>query len=79
MKQVILSAALAITTAAQAQGTKPNSHPVQAYTTLGPAGAGGYVEPQQHTNPNAVRTNNYGTRGNLNPNTGVVSRRNPRY
>jgi hypothetical protein len=79
MKQVILSAALAITTAAQAQGTKPNSHPVQAYTTLGPAGAGGYVEPQQHTNPNAVRTNNYGTRGNLNPNTGVVSRRNQRY
>ena len=63
MKQVILSAALAITTAAQAQGTKPNSHPVQAYTTLGPAGAGGYVEPQQHTNPNAVRTNTYGTRG----------------
>ena len=79
MKQVILSAALAITTAAQAQGTKPNSHPVQAYTTLGPAGAGGYVEPQQHTNPNAVRTNNYGSRGNLNPNTGVVSRRNQRY
>jgi hypothetical protein len=79
MKQVILSAALAIATAAQAQGTNPNSHPVQAYTTLGPAGAGGYVEPQQHTNPNAVRTNNYGTRGNLNPNTGVVSRRNQRY
>ena len=79
MKQVILSAALAITTAAQAQGTKPNSHPVQAYTTLGPAGAGGYVEPQQHTNPNAVRTNTYGTRGNVNPNTGVVSRRNQRY
>ena len=79
MKQVILSAALAIATAAQAQGTNPNSRPVQAYTTLGPAGAGGYVEPQQHTNPSAVRTNNYGTRGNLNPNTGVVSRRNQRY
>ena len=79
MKQVILSAALAIATAAQAQGTKPNSHPVQAYTTLGPPGAGGYVEPQQHTNPNAVRTNKYGTRGNVNPNTGAVGTRNPRY
>jgi hypothetical protein len=79
MKQVILAAALAIATAAQAQGTNPNSHPVQAYTTLGPAGAGSYVEPQQHTNPNAVRTNNYGTRGNVNPNTGAVGTRNPRY
>ena len=80
MKQVILAAALAIVvTAAQAQGTNPNSHPVQAYTTLGPAGAGSYVEPQQHTNPNAVRTNNYGTRGNVNPNTGAVDTGNPRY
>ena len=80
MKQVILAAALAIVvTAAQAQGTNSNSHPVQAYTTLGPAGAGSYVEPQQHTNPNAVRTNNYGTRGNVNPNTGAVGTRNPRY
>jgi hypothetical protein len=41
MKQVVLAAALTIATAAQAQGTNPNSHPVQAYTTLGPAGAGG--------------------------------------
>lgn len=45
MKQGILAAALAIVvTAAQAQGTNPNSHPVQAYTTLGPAGAGVYRE-----------------------------------
>ena len=80
MKQVILAAALAlVVTPAQAQGTNPNSHPVQAYTTLGPAGAGSYVEPQQHTNPNAVRTNNHGTRGNVNPNTGTVGTRNPRY
>ena len=80
MKQVILAAALAIVvTAAQAQGTNPNSHPAQAYTTLGPAGAGSYVEPQQHTNPNAVRTNNYGTRGNVSPNTGAVGTGNPRY
>ena len=75
----ILAAALAIATAAQAQGTNPNSHPVQAYTTLGPAGAGSYVEPQLHTKPNAVRTNNYGTRGNVHPNTGAVGTRNPRY
>jgi hypothetical protein len=79
MKQVILAAALAIVaTAAQAQGTNPNSHPVQAYTTLGPAGAGVYVEPHQHTNPNAAQTNNYGTRGNVNANTGGVGTRNPR-
>jgi hypothetical protein len=89
MKQVILAAALAIATAAQAQGTHPNRHPVQAYTTLGPAGgayttlgpagAGSYVEPQQHINPNVVRTNKYGARGNVNPYTGAVSTRNPRY
>jgi hypothetical protein len=41
MKQVILAAAVAIVaTAAQAQATNPNNAPGQAYTTLGPAGAG---------------------------------------
>jgi hypothetical protein len=70
---VILATALAIVAAAaQAQGTNPNNHPVQA------AGAGVYVDPHQHTTPNAAPTNNYGTRGNVNANTGGVGTRNPR-
>jgi hypothetical protein len=72
MKQVILAAALAIVvTAAQAQGTNPNSHPVQAYTTLGPAGAGVY-----RNNP---QRDNYSTTGKVNPHTRAVGTRNPRY
>ena len=54
--------------AAQAQNTasNPNSHPVQAYTTLGPAGAGVYRESPQRSN-NATgkvvsRTRSVGTR-----------------
>jgi hypothetical protein len=72
MKQVILAATLAIVaTAAQAQGTNPNSHPEQAYTTLGPAGAGVYRTGTQH--------DNYSTTGKVNPNTGAIGTRTPRH
>jgi hypothetical protein len=49
MKRLIFAGALAlIAGAAQAQGSNQNSRPVQGpYTTLGPAGAGGYMEPSQ--------------------------------
>ena len=49
MKRLIFAGALAlIAGAAQAQGSNRNSRPVQGpYTTLGPAGAGGYMEPSQ--------------------------------
>jgi len=76
MKQIILAATLAIVaTAAQAQGTNQNSHPVQGYTTSG----GTYVQPHQQTNPNNTQRDNYSAAGNVNPNTGTVSTRNPRY
>src|ERR1022692_2216444 len=45
MKKLILACSLLLAaTGAHAQGTgsNPNSDPVQAYTTLGPAGAGTY-------------------------------------
>jgi hypothetical protein len=72
MKQVILAAALAIVaTAAQAQGTNPNNAPGQAYTTLGPAGAGVYR--------NSTQRDDHSTTGKANPHTGAVGTRNPRY
>jgi hypothetical protein len=72
MKQVILAAAVAIVaTAAQAQATNPNNAPGQAYTTLGPAGAGVYR--------NSTQRDDYRTTGKANPHTGAVGTRNPRY
>jgi hypothetical protein len=80
MKQIILAAALAFAaTAAQAQylgtGSNPNSHPVGGYTT----NSGTYVPPHQQTNPNSTQSDNYGTRGNVNPYTGAVGTRGARY
>jgi hypothetical protein len=74
MKKLILVCSLLLAaTGALAQGTgsNPNSHPVQAYTTLGPAGAGVYRESTQR--------DNYSTTGKTNPHTGSVGARNPRY
>jgi hypothetical protein len=73
MKKLILACSLLpATTGAHAQGagSNPNSHPVQAYTTLGPAGAGVYRESTQH--------DNYSTTGKPNPHTGTVGARNLR-
>jgi len=81
MKQMILASTLALAaTAAQAQylngtGSNPHSRPVLSYTTQ----SGTYVPPHQQTNPNTTQTDNYGTRGNVNPYTGAVGTRNPRY
>jgi hypothetical protein len=80
MKQIILAAALAIVaTVAQAQyigtGSNPSSHPVQGYTTS----SGIYVPPHEQTNPNSAQSDNYGTRGNVNPYTGAVGTRNPQH
>jgi hypothetical protein len=83
MKQIILAAALTLAaTAAQAQyiggygtGSNPNSHPVQGHTTS----SGTYVAPYVATNPNNTQRDNYGATGNVNPNTGAVGTRNPRY
>ena len=81
MKKLILAGALALTaTGAMAQyvgnGTNPNSRPAGGYTTSG----GTYVPPPQPqpTNPNSTQTDNYGTRGNVNPYTGTGGTRNPK-
>jgi hypothetical protein len=80
MKKLLLAGALALAaTTAQAQyygtSSNPNSHSVQGYTTS----TGTYVQPHQQTNPNNTQRDNYGATGNVNPYTGVVGTRNPRY
>ncbi len=74
MKRLMFAGLLVlIATSAQAQGagSSPNSHPGVAYTTLGPAGAGGYRSGTQR--------DSYRAAGNTKPNTGAVGSRNPRY
>jgi len=56
-------------------GSNPNNHAVQGYTTHN----GTYVAPHYQTNPNNTQMDNYGTRGNVNPYTGVYGTRQPRY
>jgi hypothetical protein len=76
MKKLILAAALTLAAvAAQAQGVNQNSRPVQGNSTTG----GTYVAPHQQTNPNNTQRDNYSATGNVNPYTGAVSTRNPRY
>jgi hypothetical protein len=86
MKKLILAGALALAaTTASAQyygtggtnggmGSNPNSHPVQGYTS-----GGTFVQPHQQTNPNSTQRDNYIATGNVNPYTGTVGTRNPRY
>jgi hypothetical protein len=80
MTKWILAAVLAFAgTGASAQyygtGSNPNSHPVQGHVTS----SGTYVQPHQQTNPNATQRDNYSATGNVNPYTGAVGTRNPRY
>ena len=80
MKQLLLGAALAIVaTAAHAQyygtGSNPNSHIVSGYTRSN----GTYVAPYVSTNPNGTQRDNYSATGNVNPYTGAVGTRTPRY
>jgi len=80
MKQIILAAALALAaTGAQAQlygtGSNSRSHGVSGHYT----NSGSYVQPHRATNPNSTQMDNYGTRGNVNPYTGAVGTRTPRY
>ncbi len=56
-------------------GSNPNSHYVSPYTTQ----SGHYVAPHYQTNPNNTQMDNYGTRGNVNPYTGQMGTRAPRY
>jgi hypothetical protein len=56
-------------------GSNSSSHQVDGYTRNN----GTYVAPHQQTNPNNTQMDNYGTRPNVNPYTGQVGTRAPRY
>ncbi len=83
-KWILLAGLLVISTAAGAQnslygnfgsGANSNSHSTSGYVT----GQGTYVAPSRATNPNNTQMDNYTTRGNVNPYTGAVGTRTPRY
>ena len=56
-------------------GSNPSNHHVDGYTRNN----GTYVAPHQQTNPNNTQMDNYGTSPNVNPYTGQVGTRAPRY
>jgi hypothetical protein len=56
-------------------GSNPSSHLVNPYTTQ----SGTYVGGHQQTNPNNTQLDNYSTRGNVNPYTGQIGTRTPRW
>jgi hypothetical protein len=56
-------------------GSNPNSHYVQPHSNSN----GTYTQGHYQTNPNSTQLDNYGTRGNVNPYTGQVGTRTPRY
>jgi hypothetical protein len=66
------------TTSASAQygtGSNSSSHTIRPYTTQSGTSVGG----SHATNPNTTQTDNYGTKGNVNPYTGAVGTRTPKY
>jgi hypothetical protein len=84
MKAMTLTASamlLAAVSSASAQyfgygtGSNPNAHVVRPYVTQ----QGTYVQPHVQTNPNRTQLDNYSTRGNINPYTGQVGTRIPRF
>lgn len=56
-------------------GSNSQSHGVQGHTTS----SGTYVQPYMATNPNNTQRDNYSATGNVNPYTGAVGTRTPRY
>jgi hypothetical protein len=56
-------------------GSNPNSTYHQGYTT----NSGTYVQPHYQTRSNNTQYDNYGMRGNVNPYTGAVGTRTPRW
>jgi hypothetical protein len=56
-------------------GSNPNNHYVQGHFNSN----GTYTSGHYQTNPNQTQYDNYGTRGNVNPYTGAVGTRIPRY
>lgn len=52
--------------AGKSSGSGGSTHSVRGYTTKD----GTYVPPHRATNPNETRTDNWSTKGNVNPDTG---------
>jgi hypothetical protein len=80
MRQMLFAAALMlVVTGAQAQnygtGSNPSTHTTSGYTRSN----GTYVPPYVATNPNGTQRDNYDATGNVNPYTGAVGTRTPRY
>jgi hypothetical protein len=83
MNRLILAGALAlVATGAHAQytgnygtGSNPSTHTVQGHATS----SGTYVQPHVATDPNSTQRDNFSATGNVNPYTGAVGARNPRY
>lgn len=89
MKQLLIAGALTLAaTAAQAQsrglygsgssygtGSNSSSHTISPYVNS----QGTYVQGSHATNPNSTQMDNYSTKGNVNPYTGAVGTRTPRY
>jgi hypothetical protein len=77
MRKLILAAALALAATgvrAQAASSNPNNPAAQPYTTLGPAGAGAYVEPHPQTSPNRARRHQRHATEKTNPHTAAGPR-----
>ena len=83
MNKLILAGAFSlVATSAPAQytgnygtGSNPSTHGVQGHTTS----SGTYVQPHVATNSNSTQRDNFSATGNVNPHTGSVGARNPRY
>ncbi|HEV2627250.1 MAG TPA: hypothetical protein VGV41_01210 [Pseudolabrys sp.] len=56
-------------------GSNPSSVYHQGYTTQ----RGTYVQPHYQSAPNTTQMDNWNTRGNVNPYTGRIGTRSPRY
>ncbi len=69
MKTLVVAIALSTI----AGGAVAADHRVDGYTRKD----GTYVQPHQQTNPNETRTDNYGSRPNVNPHTGKEGARDP--
>lgn len=68
---IALVASFALTSEAFARGGGSHgggSHSVRGYTTK----SGTYVAPHHRTNPNATRSDNWSTKGNVNPYNGRI-------
>lgn len=55
--------------------SRPKDHAVRTYEKK----SGTQVEGHYQTNPNGTQKDNYGTRGNVNPHTGVTGTKTPKH